>query len=123
MKLSNMIGQIRTFFILIFFIHVYFVKAGQSDKQQGYIITLQDDTIYGYIQNNGYIRNSKMCVFSRNIDSIGKEFMPGDIHSYKFTEGKYYFSKTVDIDSISSKVFLEYLIDGKVDIYYLMETD
>ncbi len=42
---------------------------------------------------------------------------PGDIIAYRFIDGKYYISREVN----NKKVFLECLIKGKVNIYYLRD--
>jgi hypothetical protein len=104
-KFSYMKRSFRNLSILLFIVYLYPVRAGQNNIMPGYIITLRNDTIYGFIQNNGYIRNSRICFFTENIDSTEQEFLPGEIYSYRFTGGKYYISETIDIDSIPHNSF------------------
>jgi hypothetical protein len=92
--------------------------SAQNEYRQGYIITLQYDTLHGFIQNNDYGKNSKICEFKQDSDDQTVTYKPFDIIAYQFDNGKYYFSKTIFIDGNREDVFLEYLIKGKLNIYY-----
>jgi hypothetical protein len=87
--------------------------------QPGYIITKQFDTVYGLLANRNYLENGSSCKFKRNENSEVLSYKPFEISSYRFTNGKYYISKEITIDSIDQKVFLEYLIKGKANIYFI----
>ncbi len=87
--------------------------------QPGYIITNSLDTVYGLIANNDYIENSISCQFKKSETSEILSYKPFDINSYRLTSGKFYVSKTVEIDSVTQKVFLEYLVKGKANFYYM----
>jgi len=58
----------------------------------------------------------RICKF-KGADQTIEEYSPNDIVSFRFINSKYYISKEVD----SKKVFLEYLIKGKVNVYYLRD--
>ena len=95
----------------------------QSDYQNGYIITNENDTIYGLINNRGYVKNAKECTFKTGQDSEKINYTPDMIQAYRFIDGKYYVSKKIKVDEMESQVFLEYLIDGILDIYYYRENE
>lgn len=88
----------------------------RPDFRAGYIVGLNGDTIVGKIDYCGDLSMCSLCRFKSVEDSI-TEFTPNDITAYRFLDGKYYVSREVD----NKIVFLEYLIKGKVNIYYLRD--
>lgn len=88
----------------------------RPDFRSGYIIDALGDTIVGKIDYQGDLLMGSVCIFEK-VDSVIKEYSPNDILAYRFTDGKYYVSREIE----SKKVFLEYLIKGKVNIYYLRD--
>ncbi|MBR8538241.1 hypothetical protein KDU71_21900 [Carboxylicivirga sediminis] len=90
----------------------------QSDYRSGYIISLSGDTIHGLIDFRGNVRNSLQCKFKSD-DGTNDVYHPFDIHSYRFTDGKYYISKKVKQGKEeSANVFVEYLVNGEKDLFY-----
>lgn len=105
--------------IIIFVSYAFMVQDanGQSDFQKGYIITQEYDTIIGEIDNRNYYSNSQFCDFRKiKTDSIIR-YYPDNLTGYRFTDGKYYVSKEVK----DKRVFMEYLINGKLDVYYYQD--
>ncbi len=94
---------------------------GQSEFRPGYIINPDQDTIYGQIKGNSEARNARTCVFRSGDDADQTRFSPDDIRAYRFTNGKYYVSTTVEEDGEKKQVFLEYLVNGMANLYYLKE--
>ncbi len=94
------------------------ILKAQTDFRPGYILSIAGDTIYGEIDYRGDILMSSVCKF-KNSDNTIVEYSPNDIMAYRFIDSKYYVSKEVD----SNMVFLEYLIKGKISIYYLRDLD
>lgn len=96
------------------------VSAGnafsQSDFRPGYIINNNSDTIRGTIDYRGDLLMGSLCRF-KGSDGTVKEYLPTDIKSYRFTDSKFYISKQVK----SKYVFLEYLVNGKLRVYYLRD--
>ncbi|MCB0845736.1 MAG: hypothetical protein KDD63_18780 [Bacteroidetes bacterium] len=87
----------------------------QPDFRQGYIITLEEDTIYGEIDYRGALDMGSFCKF-RELDSDSvKLFKPTDIHSFRFLGSKYYVSREYE----GKTYFFEYLIKGMINIYFL----
>ncbi|MCB4808964.1 hypothetical protein LG651_11950 [Tamlana sp. 62-3] len=74
------------------------------------------DTIYGLIDYRGDIRSSKKCIFKKTTNSDEQIYVPKSIKGYKFIEGKYYVSKKTKNNN--EYLFLEYLVNGVIDIYY-----
>lgn len=90
----------------------------QSDFRNGFIINNNNDTIYGLIDYRGNKANSRKCTYRADILSQDQVFTPDDISVYRFIDSKYYISKLVKSGDEEKKLFLEYLINGIVDIFY-----
>ncbi len=92
------------------------VLHAQRDFRPGYIIKNSGDTLYGKIDYRNDLLMSSVCTFKANDNTIN-EFLPKDILAYRLIDSKYYISREVN----GKSVFLEYLIKGKVNIYYLRD--
>jgi hypothetical protein len=101
--------------LLLFFVVKMFA---QSDFRDGYIITNENDTVHGLIDYRGNKSNAEKCSFKHGINSEILEYGTSDLKGYRFIDSKYYVSKSIKNGDTESLKFLEYLIDGIVDIYY-----
>ncbi|MFO7658752.1 MAG: hypothetical protein R6W78_16955 [Bacteroidales bacterium] len=90
----------------------------QSDFRPGYFVNNDNDTIHGLIDYKGNKANAKKCIYKADSDSKHQEFTPEEIKSFRFIDSKYYVSKTITLENDTMTLFLEYLINGIVDIYY-----
>jgi hypothetical protein len=91
--------------------------AGQSSFLPGFIINPEEDTIHGYINDHG--KNSryyKECVFKDTSGNIS-EYTPDEIKGYKIEDGRYFLAKKVEKDTTTKSVFLEFLLDGIMNVY------
>ena len=111
----------RTYFTLLVFFLFIQATFGQKGYYPGYVVTNDFDTLTGLIYQKPNAINSRSCTFIKEKNSTPQVFTPGDLHSYKIENSKYYVSREVPIDSINQTVFLEYLVDGIVDLYYLKD--
>lgn len=102
---------------IIVFLGILQLKA-QSDFRNGYVIKNNNDTIYGLIDYKGNKANAKKCIFRKDINSEKQVFNPDEIKGFRFINSKYYISKTINIGNETEQLFLEYLINGIIDIYY-----
>lgn len=94
------------------------VSSGQSNFTKGFVITNQKDTLYGQIDYRTEGVNNKICRYRTQENAKIKEYLPGEIIGFKFTDkGKYYVSKTVVLDGISQTLFLEFLLQGTINLY------
>jgi hypothetical protein len=88
----------------------------QTDFKPGYIIKNSSDTLYGMIDYRGDLLMGSICKFKSVTNDI-TVFLPKDITAYRFIDGKYYVAKEIN----GKSVFLEYLVKGKVSVYYLRD--
>ena len=112
----------RRLFILAILLFTGSCTWAQRNYRSGYIITNQHDTIRGWIDYRGDIRNAVTCSFKATESGQVTDYTPLDIFAYRFTDGKYYLSKNVG-DTIPKHVFLEYLVKGVVHLLYYRESD
>jgi hypothetical protein len=102
--------------VVLFILFSTFAEA-QTYFKPGYVIKSEGDTLFGEVDYRGSFVNSKVCTFRHNAKDSIRHFSPDDIIGYRFRDSKYYISKMVD----GKKVFLEFLINGRVNIYYLKD--
>lgn len=106
--------------LIIFFLAGSVAALSQSNFKEGYIINLQNDTIFGYIDFRIDQSNAEQCKFRKRLDADVEIFYPGSIYGYRFVnEGKFYVSKIVEINNEKQSFFLEYLLQGIISLYYL----
>ena len=86
----------------------------QTDFRPGYVITNSNDTLYGEIDYRGDMLMGQVCKFRSSERDI-VSYTPYDIAAYRFIDNKYFVSREV----LGKRVFLEFLIKGQVNIYYL----
>jgi hypothetical protein len=104
--------------ILLLLLVIFVNKAwSQADIREGYIITNSFDTINGLLKYANKKESSNRCVFFRNSTSEKEVYLPGEIRGYRFSNGKFYLTKTIASPE-NRTVFLEYIFDGIVDLYY-----
>lgn len=88
----------------------------QTDFRPGYVISNSGDTLMGMVDYRNDPLMATQCRF-KSESNIITEYTPGELIGYRFTDGKYYIAKDVN----GAKKFLECLIEGRVDIYYMRD--
>jgi hypothetical protein len=89
----------------------------------GYIVTRQNDTIHGFIDNKSSFASLKVCLFKKTDSDTIAKFTANDINSYRFDNGKYFVSyKLVDFN-FKEPVFFEFLLKGKLNLYRTIALD
>lgn len=106
---------------------LFFAQAfAQKDFRPGYIVQNQD-TIRGYVDYRGAVRNSKMTTFKSTLDSNEQTFTPDKLAGYGFDkENKVYETKVVPATQAQpeQQFFLHALVKGKASLYnYRDDTD
>ncbi len=95
------------------------VAFAQQNLRDGYVITLEGDTLRGVIDFRTSAMNTKRCVFKQDGATEFKTYLPGEIDGYRFTNnGVYYITKNVMNDNGTREmVFAEYILRGNMSLY------
>ncbi|WP_167615291.1 hypothetical protein [Maribellus sediminis] len=113
---SSQLKAIRLLLIILLFTAT--TASGQTDFRPGYYITWENDTVHGLVDYRGNVRNSSFCAFKTNKDAEPIKFEPSDIKAYRFTNSKYYISKSIETEDGTKQVFLEFILDGITKLYF-----
>jgi hypothetical protein len=92
--------------ILLFTIGISF---GQNNLKNGYIITLENDTIQGQIEYRSNSKQFKSCRFKNG--QMDREFFPDELIGFGFDNGGYFTSQII------SNQFVEALVVGKISLF------
>lgn len=85
------------------------ISFAQNNFKNGYIITLENDTIHGQIKNGLNSKRFKSLLFHNG--SIEKEFFPEQILGFGFENGKHFTTQII------ANQFVEALVAGKISLY------
>lgn len=89
------------------------LATAQSDFKPGYIITHEEDTVYGTIDLRANYTMHKKCVFIAEGNDSAISYSPEEIIAYRFIDGKYYASKEI----YEQMIFLEFILSGEINLY------
>lgn len=92
--------------------------VGQDNFKKGYVITLDNDTLFGKINDAGGYKNSRLCTFKSREGRKVTEFLPGQIKGYRMYKDKYYASKQTQGKDGNKYIFMEVLVEGPVSLYH-----
>lgn len=116
--------QVNRMIIMVFLTVFGSVSVfSQSDFRDGYIVKNNGDTLRGLVDFRGNKASTQKCTFKEDKNSDRKVFTPEEIQSYRFIDHKYYESRLVESEGVVKKLFLEYLIDGEVDVYFFRDLE
>lgn len=88
-----------------------------TNFKPGFIIDKNQDTIRGLIKADLKTLFRK-CTFRSDNSSEATGYAPAEIISFSFDEGKFYTSKEITVNGSKKIVFLEFLLKGRVNVYY-----
>lgn len=114
-----MIQKVLLSLFFSFFFLLTSPLISQKDFKPGFIIKNEQDTIYGLINVNSNSKNSLSCEFKKEENAVVQHYKPFDIQAYKIDHEKFYVSKEVVFNDEKKQFFLEYLVNGIVDLFYL----
>jgi len=113
----------KVFSLIILGLLISQMLSAQKDFKDAYILLTKKDTLFGKIKNANYSLNAMYCDFQKENSSVVKRYFPDKIYGYRFLEGKYYVSKEIETeDDETVTLFLEYLINGELDVYFYQES-
>lgn len=104
----------KAILILLSLSFLSFVQA--QNFKEGYYISTENDTVYGWINFGSDYLNSLSCEFKKNKNDITTQtFHPYEIKAYRLVNDDFfYISKTFE----DRKLFLQYLVEGEMNLYF-----
>jgi len=107
---------------LVLFIGITVLNCySQNDWKSGYIIKNSGDTVFGLIDNRDSKTNMNHCYFRKDEHSETSLFGPTEISGFRFNDGKFFISKNMPDSDSSRKLFLEFLIEGKMNVFHYQD--
>ncbi len=113
----------RCLFLSVFFTLVMGNANAQvpdraTNPEKGYVITNDNDTIYGTIDYLSGEKNATVCRFRRDGEPTFHQYSPDDLQGFAFMDGSvYYVSRTFPLNGGEVRIFAEYLLKGGVSLY------
>ena len=115
--------KLRTLFTFLFLAVCFTEAFAQSNFRRGFIITNEQDTVSGWIDFRTDARNMQVCDFRSTRIGRTQTFLPGEIYGYRFyEEGKFYVSREIVIDGEPRIVFLEFMVQGMMNLFFYIDT-
>jgi len=110
------------FFTLLFLSLCLTATLAQGNFKRGFIITNEGDTVSGWIDFRTDARNMQVCNFRETEMGATRTFFPGQIFGYRFyEEGKFYVSREIVINDVPRTVFLEFILQGNMNLFYYID--
>lgn len=94
--------------------------CSQKALAPAWIVKSDGDSISGELRIKPEQYFSK-CEFREYGSYEFEAYGPEDIREFRIVNGRYFVAKEVVIDSVYEKVFLEFLVNGISDLYYLQK--
>lgn len=95
--------------------------AAQHNFEPGYIVKEGNDTIFGFVEEGNEKVNALNCYFKTTSDAKVVKYGPQELKSYGITYFRHYNSKLIEYNGYTKPIFLQYLLDGVIDLYYFID--
>ena len=113
----------RLFFVNLLLMAVVSSAMAQQAAEprnpvRGYVITNDNDTLWGTIDYLTGKENAEACHFQKDGETTYRIYRPGEILGYRLHEGGvYYVTRTLPVNGKDNTFFAEYLLKGGVSLY------
>ncbi len=119
----------RLFFVNLLLMAVVSSAMAQQAAEprnpvRGYVITNDNDTLWGTIDYLTGKENAEACHFQKDGETTYRIYRPGEIQGYRLHEGGvYYVTRTLPIDSVETLTFAEFILQGGISLYRYEDDD
>ncbi len=107
--------------LLLIFYPFFNILQAQHEYKPGLIVTQNNDTISGQIEYANPITTAYYCYFREDSLSKPVRYTAEEFKSINVYNHRYFVSKPVEINGSTEQLFLDYLLDGIVDLYFLKD--
>lgn len=106
---------------LLNFLFLFNAVFAKYNYKPGYIVTLTNDTVHGLVDYGSAAHNSAHCTFRKDSLSPATDYLPAELNGYGFSFNRHFVTKKIRLDSTSivRSFFMEHLVNGSVDLYFL----
>ena len=108
------------FILILFFLLPLYIQA-QINYLPGFIITNDGDTTHGLIKYKNPKRINQGIKFRKDKSASPVNYSPGEITGFQYSGSGYYISHEVVLDSVTQTFFLEFLVEGEANLYFLRD--
>lgn len=110
--------RIITICSVILYVSVQLAVSQGNNSKNGYVVTLENDTIWGLFKDNQDLKAS--VFFSTNDKKDFKEFTPSMLLSFCLSDGRIYRPVIDPSDTLAPrKLFMQLLVEGRITLYYI----
>ncbi|WP_455584940.1 hypothetical protein [Bacteroides sp.] len=109
----------RTSLIVLLLFIFHFSYSANIEWLNGYIVTNESDTIRGQLAFRDGEGDWKECIFRQSEKDVSKVYSPEQISAYGYDSGLFFISIDVKLFKIKQCLFLQSLLLGRMDLYYL----
>ena len=96
--------------VACFLIVIFSYSSNAQNLGKGYVVTLENDTIHGYIVDRIDARLSKGIEFSTDAGSAKTSYLPSNLKAFGFNNGRYFrqvsYTDSAGIQYFSGKDFV-----------------
>jgi len=123
--------KIATAFLCAVLLSITQISA-QFDFQKGYIITLNGDTLNGFVKDQTFDQLSRQVVFKKSRKANSDTYLPAELKAYGFNDGDVFESFEIEYTSatrrgktkeVSLVRFLSKVVDGALVLYELTDKE
>ena len=90
---------------------------GQRDFRNGFIITLENDTINGMVDYRSNLKNYESCIFKNEQGEI--EYLPNQIIGFGYIQDKFFYSQVIKDSFVEALVFGDLSLYKSYNMYHL----
>ncbi len=92
--------------------------AAQKPKfLPGYLVTIEGDTVRGFIRKLKLTGNYDSCVFVAQLNANPVTYHPSKLNAYKIDGSNKMVARTIQLKEKPVQVYLEVLADGKITLF------
>lgn len=102
----------------------YFSVSGQTNSKSskytpGYILTQENDTLWGLVFLQDHVFNTSECIFKVSSEGEEQNFLPDEIKGYGVKDGTVF---RAGLTTDTKAVFFQYKVIGKYSLLYYRDT-
>jgi hypothetical protein len=91
--------------------------SSRGDFRPGYMVMVSNDTLYGLVDQS--INIVDRVLFRETGSREVVRYTPAQVREIRMEPGKYYVSRTIEREGEETMLFLEYLLEGIVHLFYI----